>query len=124
LAKASSLKGELEDLQSFISEAGQPDKEEQDQIQELKQQMASEIHKQIEQTKAFQRQSQIMVDSMRSAVQALDDWRSGLEKFCSDLGIDSRKHWLVDLSDSSEGFQLGRRLGAYTQRHAHVFNRR
>jgi uncharacterized coiled-coil DUF342 family protein len=123
LSRVATLKTELEDLKKALAAAGQPSKAEQDRIQELKQEMSRAIHKKVEQTKTFQDQSQLMLDSMRQAVKAKDEWTAGLEAFCAEIGADARKHWLLDLSENSEGYRLGRKIGAYTQRYAQVFSK-
>lgn len=120
LAKASSLKGELEDLQGFISEAGQPDQDEQAKIQELKSSLATEVHKRIAASKTLQDQSKSLMEAMQTVVQVNEAWQQAVSKLCADLGVSKKNHRLLEFKDTSEERRLADKINAFSSKYSHL----
>ncbi len=120
LAKTSSLKGELEDLQGFIADAGQPDRDEQAKIQELKDELATELHKRIAASKTLQEQSKALMDAMKQVVQVHEDWMQNVKKVCSDIGVGAKKHRLLEFKENSEERKLADKINSFSSKYSHL----
>lgn len=123
LQEAARLSAEIETLEGFVSEHGQPDYEEQEKIEQLRDEMFSAVHNRITGSKTFQAQATALLESLRGTVEIIESWDQAVKGVCADLGVGSKNHKLLEFKDESEEKQLAGKIGILSSKYAHLFNK-
>lgn len=121
LQEASRLRNEAQDLQGFIDK--QKSDGEQERIQELKDDLAREVKKTIQKSKAMRHQSEALLQALREVVRIHEDWQEAVKSAFLALGLENKDRFkLLDFEDNSEEARLAKRIQGITHKFQHLFN--